>query len=143
MVNRYAILMLGLSCLGTSAQAADAARGEILFKDCRACHSIIDETETPVVRGGRTGPNLYGVIGRHAGSVPGFHYSTSMVAAGQSGLRWNEEDFVVYVRDATAYLRNYLDDPNARGKMAYKLRDVQKARDVWAYLQTMTRPPAQ
>lgn len=143
MFNRCAILMLGLASLGAPAQAADAKRGEMIFKDCRACHSIIDETETPVVRGGRTGPNLYGVIGRHAGSVPGFNYSTSMVAAGKSGLRWNEEDFVVYVRDATAYLRNYLDDPQARGKMAYKLRDVQKAHDVWAYLQTVTRPPAQ
>lgn len=45
--------------------------------------------------------------------------------------------------EATTYLRNYLDDPTARGKMAYQLRDLQKARDVWAYLQTVTRPPAQ
>ena len=66
--------------------------------------------------------------------------ATSMVAAGKSGLRWNEEDFVVYVRDATTYLRNYLDDPDARGKMAYQLRDVQKAYDVWAYLESVTRP---
>lgn len=140
MYNLYAIFVLGFVGLGGPALAGDAARGKALFKDCRACHSIIDETETPVVRGGRTGPNLYGVIGRHAGSVPGFHYSTSMIAAGKSGLRWNEEDFVVYVRDATAYLRNYLDEPSALGKMAYQLRDVQKARDVWAYLQTVTRP---
>ncbi|WP_297779127.1 c-type cytochrome [uncultured Roseovarius sp.] len=140
MYNLYAIFVLGFVGLAGPAFAGDVARGKALFKDCRACHSIIDETETPVVRGGRTGPNLYGVIGRHAGSVPGFHYSTSMIAAGKSGLRWNEEDFVVYVRDATAYLRNYLDDANARGKMAYQLRDVQKARDVWAYLQNVTRP---
>ncbi|WP_417728163.1 c-type cytochrome [Roseovarius sp.] len=140
MRNLYAIFMLGLAGLAGPALAGDVARGKALFKDCRACHSIIDETETPVVRGGRTGPNLYGVIGRHAGSVPGFNYSTSMVAAGKSGLRWNEEDFVVYVRDATTYLRNYLDDPDARGKMAYQLRDVQKAYDVWAYLESVTRP---
>ncbi|AWZ22469.1 Cytochrome c family protein [Roseovarius sp. EC-HK134] len=147
MRNLCAILILGLlipglSGLGTATLAADAQRGEALFKDCRACHSIIDETETPVVRGGRTGPNLYGVIGRHAGSVPGFNYSRSMVAAGTSGLRWNEEGFVGYIRDATAFLRTYLDDPQARGKMAYQLRDVQMAQDVWAYLQTVTRPPA-
>lgn len=142
MHNLCAILVLGFAGLAGPALAGDVARGKMLFKDCRACHSIIDETETPVVRGGRTGPNLYGVIGRHAGSVPGFYYSTSMVAAGRSGLRWNEEDFVVYVRDATAYLRNYLDDPEARGKMAYQLRDVQKAHDVWAYLESVARPKA-
>jgi len=126
--------------LSGPAGAADDERGEQIFRDCRACHSITDETGHPVVRGGRTGPNLYGVIGRHAGSVPGFHYSTSMEAAGQAGLRWNEDDFVIYVKDATAFLRDYLDDPQARGKMAYKLRDTQKARDVWAYLERVAAP---
>lgn len=119
-------------------QAGDAERGAKIFRDCRACHSVIDETGAEIVRGGRTGPNLYGVVGRHAGTVPSFHYSTSMVAAGRAGLRWNEADFVVYVKDATAFLRDYLDDPQARGKMAYRLRDTGKARDVWAYLNSLT-----
>jgi len=126
--------------LALPAQAADPARGERLFRDCTACHSVIDETGSAIVRGGRTGPNLYGVIGRHAGSVPGFHYSSSMTEAGRRGLRWNESDFVIYVRDATAFLRGYLDDPEARGKMAYKLRDTGKARDVWAYLERIATP---
>ncbi|GAW36601.1 cytochrome c-551 precursor [Roseovarius sp. A-2] len=137
--NPWVILLL-LAWPSNPAVAADSKRGEQIFRDCRACHSVIDETGRSVVRGGRTGPNLYGVIGRHAGSVPNFHYSTSMVAAGNSGLRWNEADFVVYVKDATAFLRDYLDDPEARGKMAYKLRDTQKARDVWAYLERVAIP---
>lgn len=131
------IAALGLSL---PAHASDSARGEHLFRDCAACHSVIDETGSTLVRGGRTGPNLYGVIGRHAGSVPSFHYSASMVEAGRLGLRWNETDFVVYVRDATAFLRTYLDDPEARGKMAYRLRDEAKARDVWAYLERIAAP---
>lgn len=140
--NLFATLST-LCLLGTPGLAADAVRGERLFRDCLACHSVIDETGAPVARGGRTGPNLFGVIGRHAGSVPDFHYSTSMVAAGKSGLRWNEADFVVYVKDATAFLRDYLNDPDARGKMAYKLRDSEKARDVWAYLGTIASPKAE
>ncbi|WP_297770335.1 cytochrome C [uncultured Roseovarius sp.] len=140
MLNLSAIIAIVLIAAPAPALAADMARGAQIFKECRVCHSVVDETGTPVVRGGRTGPNLYGVIGRHAGSVPGFHYSTSMVAAGRAGLRWNEEDFVVYVKDATAYLRDYLDDPDARGKMAFKLRDTAKARDVWAYLESITVP---
>jgi len=135
--NLCAISMAICIALPIPALSGDIERGKAIFKDCRACHSVIDETETPVVRGGRTGPNLYGVIGRHAGSVPGFFYSTSMVAAGRQGLRWNEEDFVIYVKDATACLRDYLDTPTARGKMAYKLPDSDKARDVWAYLESI------
>ncbi|MDZ7708732.1 MAG: c-type cytochrome [Roseovarius sp.] len=131
---------LGMTLPAHPGLAGDPERGERLFRDCTACHSVIDETGTARVRGGRTGPNLYGVIGRHAGSVPGFHYSPSMGEAGQRGLRWNEADFVVYVRDATAFLRDYLDDPDARGKMAYKLRDEGKARDVWAYLERIAAP---
>ncbi len=141
--NLRVLFPILVSLFALPAQAGDATRGKALFKDCRVCHSVIDETETPIVRGGRTGPNLYGVIGRHAGSVPGFFYSTSMVSAGREGLRWNEEDFVTYVKDATAFLRNYLDDPTARGKMAYRLPDSEKARDVWAYLESIATRPAQ
>ena len=57
-----------VSALSLPAFGADIARGKTIFKDCRACHSVIDETETVIIRGGRTGPNLYGVVGRHAGS---------------------------------------------------------------------------
>lgn len=140
--NLGATFLLGVIMFGLPARAADPDpdRGERLFHDCRACHSVIDETGTARVRGGRTGPNLFGVIGRHAGSVPGFHYSPSMVAAGRRGLRWNEADFVTYVRDATAFLRGYLDEPSARGKMAYRLPDADKARDVWAYLERVAAP---
>lgn len=116
------------------AGAGDPERGARLFSACAACHSVIDETGGTLVRGGRTGPNLHGVVGRYAGSVPGFHYSPAMVEAGIRGLRWREAEFVVYVRDATAFLRGYLDDPDALGKMAYRLRDPQEARDIWAYL---------
>ena len=134
------VVALAVALPAAPVRAGDAERGERLFRDCTTCHSIIDETGTALVRGGRTGPNLYGVIGRHAGSVPGFHYSPSMIEAGQRGLRWNEADFVAYVRDATAFLRDYLDDPEARGKMAYKLRDEAGARDVWAYLERVAAP---
>jgi len=145
-LNPSATILLLTVVLCGSAQAGDAERGAQVFRDCSACHSVIDETGTTLVRGGRTGPNLYAVVGRHAGSVPGFHYSTSMVAAGQAGLRWNEEDFVVYVKDATAFLRDYLGAPAARSNMPFHLADPQARRDVIAYLatteQAATVPPS-
>ena len=138
----WTICLIGTIAPGLPASAAepDPDRGVVLFGDCRACHAVIDRNGRFVVRGGRTGPNLQGVIGRPAGSVPGFNYSVSMVEAGRRGLRWNEADFVVYVRDATGFLRDYLNDPTARGKMAYKLPDADKARDVWSYLERIAAP---
>ena len=38
------------------------------------------------------------------------------------------------------FLRGYLDDPAARGKMAYKLPDAERARDVWAYPERIAAP---
>jgi len=51
--------------------SADIARGEVSHNKCIACHTFD--------KGGRNlvGPNLYGVIGREKGSVPGFNYSAA------------------------------------------------------------------
>ena len=65
------------------AAAGDPARGKTLFLQCRACHSLAAESEP-----GKIGPTLYGVIGRVAGSVPGFAYSD---AVAKSGITWTPE----------------------------------------------------
>jgi cytochrome c len=51
------------------AQAQDAANGEKVFAQCRACHQIGPNAKNAV------GPVLNGVIGRKAGSVEGYNYS--------------------------------------------------------------------
>jgi cytochrome c len=118
----------------TFAQDGDAAEGEKAFRQCRSCHSIIDASGEDIVKGGKTGPNLFGVPGRVAGSVEAFRYSEYMVTAGEQGLEWNEEDFATYVQDPTAFLKEYLSDDGARGKMTFKLRKEEEAADLWAYL---------
>jgi cytochrome c len=47
---------------------------------CRTCH-VTDEGDN------RLGPSLHGVIGRKAGSTPGFDYSSAMA---NSGIVWDE-----------------------------------------------------
>jgi cytochrome c len=74
-----------LASTGTWAQDAPAPnperRGERLFLQCRACHSVTKEQE------GKIGPALAGVVGRKAGAVPGFTYSKALAS---SGLTWDE-----------------------------------------------------
>lgn len=121
-----------------SAQSGDAAAGERAFRGCQACHVVVNDAgETLAGRNAKTGPNLYQVAGRTAGSVDGFRYSDSMVAAGEAGLVWDEESFVAYVQDPTGYLREYLDDSGARGNMSYKVRKAEDAADLYAYLSSL------
>lgn len=118
---------------GAAHAAGDAAKGEKIFLKCRACHEIVSSDGETIQRGGKVGPNLFGVFGRKAGSYEDFRgYSDSMKAAGEKGLVWDEEHFVTYVQDPTAFLRDYLEDPKARGKMTFKLtKDME---DIYAYL---------
>ncbi len=132
--------MVGLCASATIAAAQDAGdpeAGEGAFRQCRACHSITDAEGNDIVKGGAAGPNLYGIVERTAGTYEDFRYSDSMVAAGEAGLAWNEEDFSVYVQDPTEFLRTYLDDSKARGKMTFKLRKAEEAADLWAYLKSV------
>lgn len=64
-----------------STGAAANRRGERLFLQCRACHSLGTETA------GKVGPPLLGLLGRKAGTYPDFGYSSALAA---SGLTWDD-----------------------------------------------------
>lgn len=112
--------------------AGDAAKGEKQFNKCKSCHMLETAEGEAIVKGGKVGPNLYGVIGRAAASVEGFRYGDSIAAAGAAGLVWDEENLATYVADPTAFLRETLGDDSARSKMSFKLR--KGGEDVAAYL---------
>ncbi len=120
---------------GGHAATGDAAAGEAAFNQCQTCHVVVNDAgETLAGRNARTGPNLYGVAGRTAGSVDGFRYSRSLPEAGEAGLAWTEETFVAYALDPTGFLREYLDDNRARGNMAFRVRSEEDAKNLYAYL---------
>ncbi|MEW9921766.1 cytochrome c family protein [Marimonas sp. MJW-29] len=114
----------------------DAAAGETVFSKCKACHSIVDASGEAIVKGGRNGPNLYGLYTRQAGTEEEFgnKYGDSLVEAGEAGLTWDEATFVAYVADPRKFLQETLDDRKARSKMSFKLGDEADAKNVWAYL---------
>ena len=126
---------LALSALAAPAMAeGDAAAGEKAFNKCKACHMSVTDAGDQIGKGGRTGPNLYKVAGRQAGTYPDFRYGDDLVAAGEAGLVWDEANFVTYTQDPRQFLRDTLDDKSAKSKMSFKLRDEQDAADIWAYI---------
>ncbi|WP_137177878.1 cytochrome c family protein [Roseomonas sp. AR75] len=108
-----------------SAFAQDAAAGQRVFNQCRACHVIENNGRNGV------GPNLHGVVGRRAASIEGFRYSANMRELGEGGLTWTPEK-----------LDEYLTNPKTlvpRGIMAFAgLRNEQQRKDVIAYLQSQS-----
>ena len=97
----------------------DAAKGERVFAQCRACH---------VAEAGvnRVGPSLWNLVGRTAGSIEGFRYSK---ANQNSGLVWTEEQLFTYLE---APQRTIPGTTMAFGG----LKKPQDRADVIAYLKT-------
>jgi cytochrome c len=87
------IALLGLCGAGGALVAGDAERGEVIFKKCYACHSVVPG-ET-----GLTGPNLFGVVGRAVASAPDFEYSRALEALPARGYgRWTKAVLDAFLR---------------------------------------------
>lgn len=133
LIAGLAALALASPLLATQALAeGDAAKGADDFKKCRACHEIVAPDGTAVVKGGKTGPNLYGVIGRAAGAAEGYSYSDALKALGAAGEVWTEEDIAAYITDPNEYVRGKTGDDKAKTKMTFRLKEGQA--DLAAYL---------
>jgi cytochrome c len=109
--------LASLVLLSVPTLAADAMHGKALFAACLACH-----TERPDA----LGPSLKGVVGRKAGSLDDFRYSSAMM---RSGIVWDDANLRDYLRDPQAKVRgNHM--PFSGFAMA------SDADDVIAYLNT-------
>ncbi|MBR0776635.1 c-type cytochrome [Bradyrhizobium diazoefficiens] len=62
-------------------QGGDDAGHQAFNNSCRTCHSVKDGDN-------RLGPNLHGIVGRKAGSLPDYNYSPSMKDA---GFVWDQD----------------------------------------------------
>lgn len=119
----------------------DAEAGEKAFRQCKACHAVVDADGNDIMKGGKTGPNLFGVPGRTAGTLEDFKYKKSIVEAGEGGLVWDEASFVAYVQDPTAYLKEVTGDSKARSGMSFKVRKEEDAVNLWAYIASVSPEP--
>ena len=92
---RVALTIAGVALLGGSAAAQDATAGARVFTRCAVCHSTV-----PGKNG--MGPSLAGIVGRTAGSVPGFSYSPAMKAA---GIVWTKERIQALITNPQALVK--------------------------------------
>lgn len=137
----FAVLAVLASAAAPAFAEGDAAAGEAVFAKCQTCHSVIDaDGNTLAGKGSKTGPNLYGIIGRVAGSYPEFKYGDSIVAAGAAGMIWDEAQLATYVQDPANFWKDYLKDKGAKSKMMFKLKGEEDAANVAAYLASLAPP---
>jgi cytochrome c len=114
----FALLFLALS---GNALAADAVKGKQDFAVCQTCHTA--------EKGGAAGigPNLFGVVGRQAASLPGFYYSPALK---DSKITWTNDKLTAWVTAPYKLV------PGTRMSFA-GIKDPAKAADVVAYLDTL------
>ncbi|MFK0690434.1 c-type cytochrome [Mesorhizobium sp. IMUNJ 23033] len=116
----FLVVVFVATFFASQSQAQDVAAGEKVFTKCKACH-VADEDKNKI------GPSLHGVIGRTAGTHPDFKYSEAMVAAGTSGVKWDEPTLAAYLHDPKALVKGT--------KMAFPgLKKDEEVANVIAYL---------
>lgn len=122
--KRIAVALLLLSLFsGGEVVAADAKKGEEIYGRCLACHALAYD---------RVGPHHCGLIGRKAGSVPGFNYSPAMK---RSGLTWNEKTLDRFLKNPPATV------PGTT--MTYAgIPDAKERADLIAYLKSVNQSGA-
>ena len=116
---RIFAFVLGAGALAiVPASAQDAASGEKVFAQCKACHQVGEKAKNAI------GPVLNGLFGRKSGTFEGYSYSP---ANKNSGITWDE-----------AVFRDYIKDPKAKipgTKMTFGgLKDPKQVDDILAYL---------
>jgi cytochrome c len=111
------------SLLGCGGPKGDLAHGQELYAQCAACHKLQENS---------VGPKHCGLIGRAAGSVPGFEYSEAMK---NSGIVWNAKTLDEFLVSPIGYVNGT--------KMGFAgFPDERDRVDVIAYLQHANEDPA-
>ena len=123
MTTRFTVLagaLLALSFCPADA-AGDAANGMQLYAvRCAACHSV---------EYNGVGPAHKNLIGRRAGTAPGYAYSAALK---ESAVVWDEANLSKWITDPAKFIPGQ--------KMFFSVPDAQERADIVAYLLQAGRP---
>ena len=113
-------LNAGLFSLGAAAAGDAEAGGKLFTKTCGGCHSIGENARSGF------GPHLNGVIGRQAGSLPGYQFSEAMK---NSGVVWTPETLAAYIEAPKKVVKG-------TRMIFWGISDQEKIENILAYLET-------
>jgi len=97
--SSLAAAVIGLTIAAVPAHAGDAAKGEKVFKKCKACHT------TEAGGKNKVGPNLSGIVGKAAGAAEDFKYSDAMKEAAAGGLVWDEANLDAFLEKPKKFMK--------------------------------------
>lgn len=115
----FAAMLTIAASVASPVYAQDSEHGQSLFKACAACHATDNIN--------RVGPGLARVVGRKAGTVPGFRYSRAMK---NSGIIWDKKTLSAYLESPQEVV------PGNRMPFA-GMENAQDRADLVAYLATL------
>ena len=114
------LLVLG----GPVAADGDAAKGETIFRKCKACHAVGEGADNLF------GPRLNGIVGQAVASVEGYQYSEAFVQKKQEGIVWSEANLDAYLENPKTFVKGT--------KMVFSgLKKPNERSDIIAYLKTI------
>ncbi|MEE4187056.1 MAG: c-type cytochrome [Roseobacter sp.] len=140
-MKRTFAALIALSFTAAPAFAeGDAEAGAKVFNKCKSCHMIVSDAGEEIVKGGKVGPNLYGVFNRAVGSVEGFRYSSLYEAAGAQGLMITLDNFGAYLADPSGYIQEATGE-SGKGKMQKQRVKDEDVVNLHAYLVSVGPSP--
>ena len=119
-----AVNVAGGAAMPTPAKTeARIAQGKVAFEaTCSGCHSTKPSENL-------TGPSLFGVVGRKAGSIEGFGYSPAMAG---SNVQWSSETLERHLADTKNFIPG-----NRMGRFFPGVADPAARADIIAFLETL------
>lgn len=111
--------------LGSLIAAYDPEAGVKAFRKCVSCHTFEKD------KGHRVGPNLWDVVGREKGALPGYKYSDAMKLKGGS---WTYEELDHFLTNPRTFVRGT--------KMSLKgFKDIETRAALIGFLRALSDNP--
>jgi len=108
--------------------SASADRGASAVRKCQSCHNFGEGEPN------KTGPHLFGVVGRPEGGLSDFAYSEGMLEHNANGDVWTYENLNAFITSPKTYV------PGTKMTFA-GVRSPEERADILAYLQTLSNDP--